>query len=331
MITNNIIDLIGNTPLIKLKYASKITDCEIYGKAEFMNPGGSIKDRAALAIINDSENKNLLKKNGSIIEGTAGNTGIGLTLIANSKGYKSIIVMPETQTQEKIDTLKSMGADLRLVPAVPYKDPGNYIKYSARLAKEIYDESNGNAIWANQFDNTANLFGHYHTTGKEIRDQTKGKINGFICSSGTGGTIAGVGKALKERNENIKIYLSDPKGSALYNYIKFNELKIEGSSITEGIGNSRVTKNFKEAPIDDAYSIDDTEALKIVYELIKNEGLNLGTSSGINIAGAIKLGKEMGPGKIIVTILCDRSDRYQSKLFNKELLNEKKIPIPNWL
>ena len=330
MIINNIIDLIGNTPLIKLRYASKITDCEIYGKAEFMNPGGSIKDRAALAIINDAENKNLLKKNGSIIEGTAGNTGIGLTLIANSKGYKSIIVMPETQTQEKIDTLKSMGADLRLVPAKPYKDPGNYVKYSERLAKEIYEKSNGNAIWANQFDNTANLCGHYHTTGKEIWDQTNGKIDAFICSSGTGGTIAGVGKALKENNKNIKIYLSDPKGSALYNFIKFNELKIEGSSITEGIGNSRVTANFKEAPIDNAYSIDDAEAMKIVYELIKNEGLNLGTSSGINIAGAIKLGKEMGPGKIIVTILCDRSDRYQSKLFNKKLLNEKKIPIPNW-
>ena len=331
MITNNIVDLIGNTPLIKLRYASKITDCEIYGKAEFMNPGGSIKDRAALAIINDAENKNLLKKNGSIIEGTAGNTGIGLTLIANSKGYKSIIVMPETQTQEKIDTLKSMGADLRLVPAKPYKDPGNYVKYSERLAKEIYEKSNGNAIWANQFDNTANLSGHYHTTGKEIWDQTNGKIDAFICSSGTGGTIAGVGKALKEKNENIKIYLSDPKGSALYNYIKFNELKIEGSSITEGIGNSRITQNFKKAPIDSAYSIDDTEAMKIVFELIKNEGLNLGTSSGINIAGAIKLGKEMGPGKIIVTILCDRSDRYQSKLFNKKLLNEKNIPIPSWL
>jgi cysteine synthase A len=331
MITNNIVDLIGNTPLIKLRNASKITDCEIYGKAEFMNPGGSIKDRAALAIINDAENKNLLKKNGSIIEGTAGNTGIGLTIIANSKGYKSIIVMPETQTQEKIDTLKSMGADLKLVPAVPYKDPGNYVKYSERLAREIYERSNGNAIWANQFDNTANLFGHYNTTGKEIWEQTNGKIDAFICSSGTGGTIAGVGKALKEKNKNIKIYLSDPKGSALYNFIKFNELKIEGSSITEGIGNSRVTANFKEAPIDDAYSIEDAEAMNIVFELIINEGLNLGTSSGINIAGAIKLGREIGPGKTIVTILCDRSDRYQSKLFNKELLKLKEIPIPKWL
>ena len=331
MITNSIEDLIGNTPLVKLRYASKITNCEIYGKSEFMNPGGSIKDRAALAIINDAENKNLLKKNGSIIEGTAGNTGIGLTLIANSRGYKSIIVMPETQTQEKIDTLKSMGADLRLVPAVPYKDPGNYVKYSERLAKEIYDESNGNAIWANQFDNTANLYGHYHMTGKEIWNQTNGKIDAFICSSGTGGTIAGVGKALKEKNENIKIYLSDPKGSALYNYIKFNELKIEGSSITEGIGNSRVTANFKQAPIDGAYSIEDAEAMNIVFDLIINEGLNLGTSSGINIAGAIKLGKDIGPGKTIVTVLCDRSDRYQSKLFNKELLKQKQIPIPDWL
>ena len=328
---NNIIDLIGNTALIKLQKASHETGCEIFGKAEFMNPGGSIKDRAALAIINDAENKELLKKNGSIIEGTAGNTGIGLTLIANAKGYKSIIVMPETQTEEKINTLKSMGADLRLVPAKPYKDPGNYVKYSERLSKEIYDQTKGNAIWANQFDNTANLFGHYNTTGQEIWNQTKGKIDAFICSSGTGGTIAGVGKALKEKDQKIRICLADPKGSALYNYIKFNILKIEGSSITEGIGSSRVTKNFNEAPIDNAYSIEDDEAINIIFDLIKNEGLNLGTSSGINIAGAIKLAKEIGPGKTIVTILCERSDRYQSKLFNKKLLKEKNISIPNWL
>ena len=328
---NNIIDLIGNTALIKLQKASHETGCEIFGKAEFMNPGGSIKDRAALAIINDAENKELLKKNGSIIEGTAGNTGIGLTLIANAKGYKSIIVMPETQTEEKINTLKSMGADLRLVPAKPYKDPGNYVKYSERLSKEIYDQTNGNAIWANQFDNTANLFGHYNTTGQEIWNQTKGKIDAFICSSGTGGTIAGVGKALKEKDQKIRICLADPKGSALYNYIKFNILKIEGSSITEGIGSSRVTKNFNEAPIDNAYSIEDDEAINIIFDLIKNEGLNLGTSSGINIAGAIKLAKEIGPGKTIVTILCDRADRYQSKLFNKKLLKEKNISIPDWL
>ena len=330
-IYNNFVEAIGNTPLIRLNGPSKETGCNILGKAEFLNPGGSVKDRAALAIIKEAEEKNIIKKGGIIVEGTAGNTGIGLTLIANSKGYKSIIVMPETQTKEKIDTLRSIGADLRLVPAKPYKDPDNYIKFSERLAKEIYKKNNGNTIWANQFDNTANLNGHYNNTGKEIWNQTKGKIDGFICSSGTGGTIAGVGKALKEKNNKVKIYLSDPKGSALYNFIKFNELKIEGNSITEGIGNSRITANFKEAPIDGAYSIDDHEALTEIYKLIENEGLCLGTSSGINIAGAIKLAKELGPGKTIVTVLCDKSDRYHSKLFNKEFLIKNNLPIPNWL
>ena len=330
-IYNNFVEAIGNTPLIRLNGPSKETGCNILGKAEFLNPGGSVKDRAALAIIKEAEEKNIIKKGGIIVEGTAGNTGIGLTLIANSKGYKSIIVMPETQTKEKIDTLRSIGADLRLVPAKPYKDPDNYIKFSERLAKEIYKKNNGNTIWANQFDNTANLNGHYNNTGKEIWNQTKGKIDGFICSSGTGGTIAGVGKALKEKNNKVKIYLSDPKGSALYNFIKFNELKIEGNSITEGIGNSRITANFKEAPIDGAYSINDHEALTEIYKLIENEGLCLGTSSGINIAGAIKLAKELGPGKTIVTVLCDKSDRYHSKLFNKEFLIKNNLPIPNWL
>ena len=330
-IYNNFVEAIGNTPLIRLNGPSKETGCNILGKAEFLNPGGSVKDRAALAIIKEAEEKNIIKKGGIIVEGTAGNTGIGLTLIANSKGYKSIIVMPETQTKEKIDTLRSIGADLRLVPAKPYKDPDNYIKFSERLAKEIYKKNNGNTIWANQFDNTANLNGHYNNTGKEIWNQTKGKIDGFICSSGTGGTIAGVGKALKEENNKVKIYLSDPKGSALYNFIKFNELKIEGNSITEGIGNSRITANFKEAPIDGAYSINDHEALTEIYKLIENEGLCLGTSSGINIAGAIKLAKEFGPGKTIVTVLCDKSDRYHSKLFNKEFLIKNNLPIPNWL
>ena len=330
-IYNNFVEAIGNTPLIRLNGPSKETSCNILGKAEFLNPGGSVKDRAALAIIKEAEEKNIIKKGGIIVEGTAGNTGIGLTLIANSKGYKSIIVMPETQTKEKIDTLRSIGADLRLVPAKPYKDPDNYIKFSERLAKEIYKKNNGNTIWANQFDNTANLNGHYNNTGKEIWNQTKGKIDGFICSSGTGGTIAGVGKVLKEKNNKVKIYLSDPKGSALYNFIKFNELKIEGNSITEGIGNSRITANFKEAPIDDAYSINDHEALTEIYKLIENEGLCLGTSSGINIAGAIKLAKELGPGKTIVTVLCDKSDRYHSKLFNKEFLIKNNLPIPNWL
>ena len=328
---SNFVEAIGNTPLIRLNGPSKETGCNILGKAEFLNPGGSVKDRAALAIIKEAEEKNIIKKGGIIVEGTAGNTGIGLTLIANSKGYKSIIVMPETQTKEKIDTLRSIGADLRLVPAKPYKDPDNYIKFSERLAKEIYKKNNGNTIWANQFDNTANLNGHYNNTGKEIWNQTKGKIDGFICSSGTGGTIAGVGKVLKEKNNKVKIYLSDPKGSALYNFIKFNELKIEGNSITEGIGNSRITANFKEAPIDGAYSINDHEALTEIYKLIENEGLCLGTSSGINIAGAIKLAKELGPGKTIITVLCDKSDRYHSKLFNKEFLIKNNLPIPNWL
>ena len=328
---NNFIDGIGNTPLIKLRGPSEITGCNIYGKAEYLNPGGSVKDRAALALIRDAEEKKLIKKGGTIVEGTAGNTGIGLCLLGNSLGYKTIIVMPETQSQEKKDTLKNIGADLRLVPAKPYKDSNNYVKYSARLADELIPGNNNGVVWANQFDNVANAKGHYEGTGKEIWDQTEGKIDGFVCSSGTGGTISGVSNALKEKNKDIKIFLSDPKGSALYNYIKNGELKSEGNSITEGIGSSRVTKNFENAKIDDAYSIDDREALPVLFDLIKNEGLSLGTSCGINIAGAIRLGKELGPGKTIVTILCDKSDRYNSKLFNKSFLQEKGLPYPNWL
>ena len=328
---NNFIDAIGNTPLIRLNGPSNETGCNILGKAEYLNPGGSIKDRAAWAIIKDSEEKNILREKGVIVEGTAGNTGIGLTLIGNSKGYKSIIVMPDTQTKEKIDILRYIGAELRLVPAKPYKDPDNFVKYSGRLAEEISKKNNGNVLWANQFDNIANYLGHYQTTGQEIWKQTNGKIDGFICSSGTGGTIAGVGKALKEKNKNIKIYLADPKGSALYNFIKFKELKSEGNSITEGIGSSRITANFGEAPIDDAFSIDDVDALTEIYKLIGNEGLSLGTSSGINVAGAISLAKELGPGKTIVTVLCDKSDKYHSKLFNKDFLKEKNLPIPKWL
>jgi cysteine synthase A len=328
---NNFIDGIGNTPLIKLRGPSEITGCNIYGKAEYLNPGGSVKDRAALALIRDAEEKKLIKKGGTIVEGTAGNTGIGLCLLGNSLGYKTIIVMPETQSQEKKDTLKNIGADLRLVPAKPYKDPNNYVKYSARLADELRPGNNNGVVWANQFDNVANAKGHYEGTGKEIWDQTEGKIDGFVCSSGTGGTIAGVSNALKEKNKNIKIYLSDPKGSALYNYIKNGELKSEGNSITEGIGSSRVTKNFENAKIDDAFSINDNEALTVLYELIEKEGLSLGTSCGINIAGAIQLGKKLGSGKTIVTILCDKSDRYNSKLFNKSFLQEKGLPYPNWL
>jgi len=330
-IQNNFIAGIGNTPLIKLRKASELTGCNIYGKAEYLNAGGSVKDRAALALIKDAEEKKLISKGGTIVEGTAGNTGIGLCHIGNSLGYKTIIVMNDNQTQEKKDTLINIGAELRLVPPKPYKDDGNYVKVAGRLAKELKNTNNHGVVWANQFDNTANAKGHYKTTGPEIWEQTEGKIDGFVCSSGTGGTIAGVSSFLKNKNRNAKIYLSDPKGSSLYNYIENGELKSEGGSITEGIGSSRVTANFAEAKIDGAFSIDDHESLPILYDLIKNEGLSLGTSCGVNIAGAIRLAKKLGPGKTIVTILCDRSDRYQSKLFNKNFLIEKKLPYPDWL
>ena len=327
---NNFIESIGNTPLIKLKAASEITGCHIYGKAEFLNPGGSVKDRAALALIEDAQEKKLISKGGIVVEGTAGNTGIGLGLLGNSLGYKTIIVMNDNQTQEKKDLLRNLGAELRLVPAKPYKDDNNYIKVASRLADELKSSNNNGVIWANQFDNTANAKGHYENTGQEIWEQTEAKVDGFVCSSGTGGTISGVSNALKEKNKDIKIYLSDPSGSALYNYIKSGVLKSEGGSITEGIGSSRITKNFGEAQIDDAYSIDDHESLPILYDLIQNEGLSLGTSCGVNIAGAIRLGKELGPGKTIVTILCDRSDKYATKMFNKKFLEEKGLPVPNW-
>jgi len=328
---NNFVEGIGNTPLIKLKAASEITGCNIYGKAEYLNPGGSVKDRAALALIKDAEKKNLISKGGTIVEGTAGNTGIGLCLIGNSIGYKTIIVMNDNQTKEKKDTLKNIGADLRLVPPKPYKDDGNYVKVAGRLADELRETNNHGVVWANQFDNTANSNGHYETTGPEIWSQTEGKIDGFVCSSGTGGTIAGVSRYLKEKNNKIKIYLADPTGSALYNYILNGELRSEGGSITEGIGSSRITSNFAEAKIDGAFSINDQESLPIIYELIQNEGLSLGTSCGVNIAGAIRLGKELGPGKTIVTVLCDKSDKYNSKLFNKSFLQEKGLPFPTWI
>ena len=330
-IQNDFTSGIGNTPLIKLRAASEITGCNIYGKAEFLNPGGSVKDRAALALIKDAQEKKLISKGGIVVEGTAGNTGIGLGLLGNSLGYKTIIVMNDNQTQEKKDLLRNLGAELRLVAPKPYKDDGNFVKVAARLADELRPTNNNGVVWANQFDNTANAKGHYEGTGQEIWEQTDGKVDGFVCSSGTGGTISGVSNALKEKNKDIKIYLSDPKGSALYNYIKNGELKSEGGSITEGIGSSRVTKNFGDAKIDDAYSIEDHEALPILYDLIQNEGLSLGTSCGINIAGAIRLGKELGPGKTIVTILCDRSDKYSTKMFNKKFLEEKGLPFPNWL
>ena len=330
-IQNDFISGIGNTPLIKLRAASEITGCNIYGKAEFLNPGGSVKDRAALALIRDAQEKKLISKGGTVVEGTAGNTGIGLGLLGNSLGYKTIIVMNDNQTQEKKDLLKNLGAELMLVAPKPYKDENNFVKIAARLADELRPTNNNGVIWANQFDNTANAKGHYEGTGQEIWGQTDGKVDGFVCSSGTGGTISGVSNALKEKNKDIKIYLSDPKGSALYNFIKNGELKSEGGSITEGIGSSRITKNFENAKIDNAYSIDDHEALPILYDLIQNEGLSLGTSCGINIAGAIRLGKELGPGKTIVTILCDRSDKYSTKMFNKKFLEEKGLPFPSWL
>ena len=330
-IKNNFIESVGNTPLIKLKAASEITGCNVYGKAEYLNPGGSVKDRAALALIKDAQEKKLISEGGIVVEGTAGNTGIGLCLLGNSLGYKTIIVMNDNQTQEKKDTLKNIGADLRLVPPKPYKDDGNYVKVAGRLAEELKSTNNNGVVWANQFDNTANAKGHYETTGPEIWEQTGGKVDGFVCASGTGGTIGGVSKFLKEKNKDIKIYLSDPTGSALYNHIMNGELKAEGGSITEGIGSSRVTKNFAEAKIDGAYSISDEESLPILYDLIQNEGLSLGTSCGVNIAGAIRLGKELGPGKTIVTILCDKSDKYNSKMFNKPFLKEKNLPIPSWL
>ena len=331
MIKNNFLESIGNTQLIKLKMASEITGCNIYGKAEYLNPGGSVKDRAALALIRDAEEKKLITKGGIIVEGTAGNTGIGLCLLGNSIGYKTIIVMNDNQTQEKKDLLRNIGADLRLVPPKPYKDENNFVKYAGRLADELKSSNNHGVVWANQFDNTANMKGHYETTGPEIWEQTDGKVDGFVCSSGTGGTIAGVSSFLKEKNKDIKIYLSDPSGSSLYNYVENGELKSEGNSITEGIGSSRITANFAKATIDGAFSISDHESLPVLFDLIEKEGLSLGTSCGVNIAGAIRLGKLLGPGKTIVTILCDKSDKYNSKLFNKSFLQEKGLPYPHWI
>jgi len=324
-------DAIGNTPLIKMREASEITDCSIYAKCEYLNPGGSIKDRAALYIVKDAEDKGLLKPNGIIVEGTAGNTGIGLALVGCASGYKTIIVIPDTQADEKKDMLRLAGADLREVPAVPYSNPENYVHVSQRIANEMAGVHPQGAIWANQFDNTANRDAHIHGTGPEIWKQLNGKIDGFTCSVGTGGTLAGCGIALKEKNKDIKIMLSDPMGSALFEFYENGVLKSEGSSITEGIGQGRETDNLKDAPIDGAYQIPDEEALPIVFNLLKNEGLCVGSSSGINLAGAIRMAKELGPGHTIVTILCDYGTRYQSKLFNPMFLKEKDLPYPDWL
>ena len=322
---------IGNTPMIKLRKASEITGCTILGKAEFLNPGSSVKDRAALAIIEDAEKRGTLKPGGVIVEGTAGNTGIGLALVGNSRGYRTVIVIPETQTQEKKDMLRLCGADLREVPAAPYRDPNNYVHFSGRLAEELAKSEPNGAIWARQFDNTANRDGHYRTTGPEIWEQTDGKVDAFICAVGTGGTLAGIGMFLKERNKNVVIGLADPMGAALYNYYANGELKAEGSSITEGIGQGRITDNLEGAPVDEPFQIPDDEALPINFDLILEEGLALGGSSGINIAGAIRLAKKMGPGHTIVTILADFADRYQSKMFNPAFLKEKGLPYPKWL
>jgi cysteine synthase len=324
-------DAVGNTPLIKLNKASEQTGCEIYGKCEFLNPGGSIKDRAALYIVRDAEEKGELRPGGIIVEGTAGNTGIGLALVGCASGYKTIIVIPDTQSQEKKDMIRLSGADLREVPAVPYKDPKNYVHVSERIAKEMNKTHKNGVIWANQFDNIANREAHIKGTGPEIWDQLNGQIDGFTCAVGTGGTLAGIGIALKERNKKVKVMLADPMGSALYEFYKNGILKSTGSSITEGIGQGRETNNLKNAPIDGAYQITDEEALPIIFDILKYEGLCLGSSSGINIAGAIRMAREMGPGHTIVTILCDYGTRYQSKLFNPSFLKEKGLPYPDWL
>jgi len=327
----SVIEAIGNTPLIKLRRASEETGCEILGKAEFMNPGQSVKDRAGLFIIRDAEKRGLLQRGGVIVEGTAGNTGIGLTLVAKALGYRTVIVIPETQSQEKKDTIRLLGAELIEVPAVPYKNPNNYVKLSGRLAEQVAKTEANGAIWANQFDNVANRDGHVDTTAKEIWEQTGGKVDGFVSAVGSGGTLAGIAEGLRKRGKNVKIALADPLGAALYSYYTDGVLKSEGSSITEGIGQGRITANLEGFAPDLSYQIPDEEALPIVFDLIQEEGLCVGGSTGINIAGAIRLAKEMGPGHTIVTILADFGTRYQSKLFNPEFLRGKNLPVPGWM
>ncbi len=331
METNIVLNQIGNTPLVRLKQASELTGCNIYGKAEYFNPGESVKDRAALFIVQDAINRKLISKGGTIVEGTAGNTGIGLAVVCKEYGLKLKIVIPKTQSIEKKETLKKLGAELIEVEAVPYSDPKNYIKQSKQIAEDLNKKSSNGVYWANQFDNIINTEAHIQTTADEIWNQTAGTIDGFTCAVGTGGTLAGVSIGLKNKNNNIKIALSDPMGSSLYSHIKNNKLESTGNSITEGIGTGRITKNFDKALVDEAFQTDDTEALNIVFDLIKEQKIVLGGSSGINIAGAIKLAKQMGPGKTIVTILCDHGKRYASKIFNKEFLKSKNLPIPNWL
>ena len=331
MILNSVLEAIGNTPLIKLKRVSEETGCTILGKAEFLNPGQSVKDRAALGIVRDAERSGRLKPGGTIVEGTAGNTGIGLALVGSALGYRVVIVMPRTQSDEKKLAVKLLGAELIEVDAVPYSNPNHYARYSGKLAEELAKTEPNGAIWANQFDNVANLEAHYETTGPEIWDQTDGKVDGFICAVGSGGTLAGVAKALQERSKDVKIGIADPGGAALYEYFKNGELKSEGTSITEGIGQGRITKNIEDLKVDYAYRCEDAEALNILYDLILHEGLCLGGSAGINIAGAVRLAKDLGPGHTIVTILCDYGNRYQSKLYNPDFLRSKDLPVPPWM
>jgi len=328
---SDVISAIGNTPLIRLNRVSEATGCEIWGKAEFLNPGQSVKDRAALYIVRDAVRRGALRPGGTIVEGTAGNTGIGLALVANAMGFKSVIVIPDTQSQEKKDALRLYGAELFEVPAKPYKNPNNYIKVSGRLAEKLAAELPQGAIWANQFDNVANRQAHVETTGPEIFAQTDGKIDGFICAVGSGGTLGGVAIALRERNPRIRIGLADPEGAALYSYFTSGELKSAGNSITEGIGQGRITANLADLTVDHAYQISDAEALPYVFDLLEHEGLCLGGSSAINIAGAVRMARELGPGKTIVTVLCDYGNRYQSKLFNPAFLRAKDLPVPAWL
>ena len=328
---SSVVEAIGNTPLIELRAASKATGCRILGKAEFLNPGQSVKDRAALGIIRDAEAEGRLRPGGTIVEGTAGNTGIGLALVGNALGYKTVIVFPRTQSKEKKDAIKLLGAELIEVDAVPYANPNHYARYSGRLAEELNETEPNGAIWANQFDNVANRKAHYDTTGPEIYNQLDGKVDGFICAVGSGGTLGGVSMALKERNKDIQIGIADPGGAALYGYYKNGELSADGNSITEGIGQSRITGNLEGVEVDHAFRIHDRDALNVLFDLVVDEGLCLGGSAGINIAGAIELAKELGPGHTIVTILCDYGNRYQSKLFNPEFLKSKDLPVPSWL
>ena len=330
-IQKDVVDAIGNTPLIRLNRASDATGCEILGKAEFMNPGQSVKDRAALFIIRDAVRRGLLRPGGTIVEGPAGNTGIGLAVVGNALGYRTVIVIPDTQSQEKKDALRLLGSHVIEVPAVPYKDPNNYVKVSGRIAEQLAVSDKQGAIWANQFDNVANRQAHLEGTGQEIWRQTNGRIDGFTCAVGTGGTLAGVGMALKEHRARVRVAAADPLGASIYSWIKTGELRAHGTSITEGIGQGRVTANLEGAPIDDAYEISDEEALPIIFDLLEHEGLCMGGSTGINVAGAIRMAREMGKGHTVVTILCDYGTRYQSKLFNPDFLRSKGLPLPGWL